>query len=408
MTNNNEVFFDEKSGISIEEQKEIMSHINGIAEKHRLQLSQGASGGKNNIKAKKTGAFFPLAVNVAAAVVLLGGALFLFSFNRRADAQVKTGGAVYNLTEMALIEDLRRETAELIAAKEMEMALITSRLEEVDAQLAQLFSGGDLTAEQLDAQERLFAMQSSYRDGLSVLQDERSQILEASRSREARVRAQLDERTRVHAASSGELDSSMAELERLSGEQERIAAIDAQLAGGLSSVYELVNSGHYDQASQTIANLRDFANNNSLASARSYQSRREIYNQALNSLEMIVEEMRRFQDINSEGWDLYERNIQMEETITEMQKTIDAFNAGSSGQARRLSELEESITSLRTSVSTLETSASDKDRTITSLETERSTLTQTLTDLRTVNSEQEQEITNLRNQIAIIRQALQE
>jgi hypothetical protein len=41
MTNNEEINFDEKSGISIEEQQEILSNINSIAEKNRESL-QGA------------------------------------------------------------------------------------------------------------------------------------------------------------------------------------------------------------------------------------------------------------------------------------------------------------------------------------------------------------------------------
>jgi len=61
MTNTNEnqfdVNFDESSGISIEEQKEILSKIDSITEKNRNIFSSGAKG-KNKINAKKRGAFF--------------------------------------------------------------------------------------------------------------------------------------------------------------------------------------------------------------------------------------------------------------------------------------------------------------------------------------------------------------
>ncbi|MDR0324059.1 MAG: hypothetical protein LBI12_06410, partial [Treponema sp.] len=61
MANNEDIVFDEKSGISVEEQKEMLAKINGITEKNRHSLSmdtQGLqSGKKSNIKAKKTGAF---------------------------------------------------------------------------------------------------------------------------------------------------------------------------------------------------------------------------------------------------------------------------------------------------------------------------------------------------------------
>jgi len=430
MTDNDEVVFDSKSGISIEEQKEILNRINGIAENNRRLLSQGMeskTGGKKRgakpvIKARKTGAFFPLAVNIAAVIVLCGGAFLLIFFNGRVDAQVRTGTAVYNITERVLIEEIRRETAEKITAKEREIALINFRLEEVDSRLKLLYSDNqELSSEQLAARQDLLFMQDSYRAELAVLNEERSQILVDSHSREARLRAQLEERTREFAAAqqktSSELDSAMSELEHLAGEQEIIAAIDAHLAGGLVVVGDMVQNGEYDQAAQTVENLRLFNNGNSLASARSFQSRREFYNQAINSMEVMIAELRKNSgaDAGRENWDLQEKTAQLEDTIAEMQKTIDTFNAGSSSQTRRLNELEASISTLRNANASLQTTVTEKDRTINSLETERASLTQTVAardntvrELQSANSTQEQEITTLRNQLTIIREALQD
>jgi len=155
--NNEEVVFDAQSGISIEEQREILSKINGIAEKNRKQLSKtgsqiAQSKGKIIINAKKNGAVFPLAVNISAVAVLLCGAFLLVFFNGKNDAQIRTGNAVYNLTERALIEEIRKDTAEKIAAKEKEMAQIISRLSDVDDELFKLYSNNqNLTAEQITA-----------------------------------------------------------------------------------------------------------------------------------------------------------------------------------------------------------------------------------------------------------------
>jgi len=411
MADNNEIIFDAASGISVEEQKEILDKINGIAEKNRIMLSQGAGSQKSKkrgkapvINAKKSGAFFPLAVNITAVVILCGCVMFLVFFNVRADAGVRTGNAVYNLTEKALVEEIRKDTAEKIAEKEMEISLISFRLKEVGERLLQLQSGNqDLTGEQLAAREQLLALQNSYGENLSVLQDERSRILEDARSKEAVLRAQIEQTT-----VSANTDSAMIELERLSGEQKKIAAIDAHLAGGLASVSVLVQTGQYEQAASTIESLRLLCNNNSLAAARSYQPKKEIYNQAIDSMETIVEEMRKFQAVNSEGWALYEKNTQLEETVAEMQKTIDAFSAGNSGQARRLTEMEESISTLRASVSSLDARVTERDRTISSLNTEKATLTQTVTDLQTLNEAQAQDITGLRSRLETIQQTLQQ
>ena len=422
------VVFDEKSGISVEEQKEILSKINGIAEKNRRSLSQGLpaekGGGKRNAKlvinAKKTGAFFPLAVNAAAIIALCAGAFLLVFFNGRADAQVRKGTAVLNLTERALIEEIRKETAEKINAKEREIASIAMRLEEVDSQIALLYSGNQvLSSEQLAAQERLLSMQNSYRSELAVLHEERSQILESSRSREARLRAQLEERTKEFAAAqqrtSSELDSAVSEIERLAGEQEAVAAIDAHLAGGLAVVGGMVQNGEYDQAAQTVENLRLFNNGNSIASARSFQSRREFYNQAINSMDAMIAQLRKNSgaDDGRESRDLQARTAQLEDTIAEMQKTIDGLNSGSSGQSRRLNELEASVSTLRAANASLQAAGADKDRNITSLNADKAALTQnvadrdnTIRDLRSDNASKDQEIVTLRNQLAVIREAL--
>jgi len=406
MANNEDIVFDANSGISAEEQEEILCAINGIAEKNRLSLSTDTASQKGRIKAKKSGAFFPLTVNIAALAVLCAGAFLLISFNGKTDTLARTGNVVYNLTERALIEEIRKDTEQKIAVKDTEIYSIASRLEEVDAQLAQLQSSAqELTEEQLATQERLIALQVSYREELSVLQEERSRILEDSRSKEARLRSQLEERTRelamVRQTTSDELD-------RLTNEQQIIAAIDAQLAGGLASVSDLVRDGQYDRAAQVVESLRNFCNNNSMSFIRSYQARKEIYNRTIDSMDMIIYEMRKFRSANAEGLELFERNAKLEEALAEMQKTIDAFSSGSSTQTRRLRELEDSIVTLRASVSSLEASASEKDRTISSLETEKSQLTRNVADLQAVNATREQEITRLRSQLDTIRQLMQE
>ncbi|WP_461257315.1 hypothetical protein, partial [Treponema sp. R80B11-R83G3] len=341
--NNEEIVFDEKSGISVDEQREILSKINGIAEKNRKQLSQTSSQiveskGKIIINAQKKDAVFPLAVNIAAVALLLCGAFLLVSFNGKKDAQVRTGNAVYNLTERALIEEIRKDTAEKIAAKEKEMDSIISRLSDVDDELSKLYSSNqNLTTDQITAQGRLLALQNYFRDQLAVLQDERSQILEDSRSREARLRAQLDERTREFTAAqqkvSSELESAVNELEKLRTEQEKIAAIDAQISGGLAAAKDNIQKKQYDQATRVVENLRRFCNNSSFASLRVFQSRKDFYNQAIDLVEAMISDALKNSG-SSSGADQFEakaENVQLQDKIKEMQKTIDALNSGDSG-----------------------------------------------------------------------------
>jgi len=421
MTENDNIVFDDKSGISVEEQKEILSQINGIAEKNRKLLSQGTVHGttlsagsgetqKIAVSAQKNGAFFPLAVNITAAVILIAGAILIILFNGKKDVQVRTGGAVYNVTERAVLAEIRKDTAERIALKETEIANITSRLEDVDAELIKLYSGNqELTAEQLSARQRLLSMQNVFREELATLQEERSNILEDARSKEARLRAQLEERTKEFAAAqlraSNELDSAISELERLTTEQQKIAAVDAHLSGALASVSGYVKNSRYDQAEQAVETLRQFLNNNALSSSRTFQSRREFYNQSVNFMETMIVDARKNSGMQStsDGAEQFEQAakvIQLEGKITEMQKTLDAYNSGSTGQARRIGELEEIITANEKTVA-------EKERAIASLEAEKTSLSANITQLQNTNKTQEQEIVNLRDQITNIRQTLQ-
>jgi len=410
--NNEEIVFDEKSGISVEEQRDILSKINGIAEKNRKQLSRTGSQivenkGKIIINAQKKDAVFPLAVNIAAVVLLLCGAFLLVSFNGKKDAQVRTGNAVYNLTERALIEEIRKDTADKIAEKEREIAAIVSRLNEIDEELLKLLSNNqNLTADQITARGRLLSLQTYFRDQLAVLQDERSQILEASRSREARLRAQLDERTREFAAAqqktSSELESAVSELDKLRTEQEKITAIDAQISGGLASARDNIQKKQYDQASRTVENLRRFCNNNSLASSRIFLSRKDFYNQAIDFVEAMISDAQK-NNGSSSGADQSEanaENVKLQEKINEMQKTIDAQNSGDSGLKSRIDELNASVSSLQKDSKT-------KDDKIASLEADKTKSASDITSLQNANATKDQEIARLRNQVGIAQQALQ-
>jgi chromosome segregation ATPase len=403
MMSKDDIVFDEKSGISVEEQQEILSKINGIAERNRKLLSQTTQvdNGKIIINAQKTGAGFPLAVNIAAVGILLIGIIFMFFFYGKKDSQVRIGKAAYDIAERTLIQEIRKDTSEKIAEKEMEITNITTRLDEVDDELAKLYSSNqELTKEQIATQEKLLALQNSYHEELAVLQEERSQILEASRAREARLRAQLDERAREYAAAqqkvSGELDYANSELDRLTTEQERIAAIDAQVSGGLASVKEHIKNEQYDQAASVVENLRHFCNTNTLASSRVFQSRRDFYNQSIDFVEaMIIDAQRNSgSSLGSQQFDLQAKNVQQQEKINDLQKTIDTLSKGGSEVNKKIGELQAAI--------------NDKDDKISALESDKTKAAADITRLQTSITSKDQDITRLRNQLSAIQQALKD
>jgi len=141
MMNDSDILIDEKSGISVEEQKEILTQINGIAEKNRRRLSEKepGDGKKFVVNAKKSGSIFPMAVNIAAVAVLLGGILFLVLFFRQMDNQIRTGGAVEDLVWLHVEQGLDR--SEELNAAMRELNRLTNEQERIDGIDALVSSG---------------------------------------------------------------------------------------------------------------------------------------------------------------------------------------------------------------------------------------------------------------------------
>jgi len=363
---NEEIVFDPNCGISEEEQREIFAQINSIAEKNRLSLSIAAEGAagkgkkKRRFKAKKSGGLFPVLVNAAAIAALAGGFLALYTFQGKTDAQVREGARVYNTAERALIEEIRKETSSRLEAKENEISLIASKLEGVDAELRNLHSSNqELTVEQQAAEDQLRAMQDEYRALLSGLQNERSRILEEARMREASLQAQLESRTRelalVAEQSAVAIDIAQGELDRLSREQAQAASVEAQMGALFANLNAMINENRLEEAAGIISSMRGFLNTPAFQGLRSIQARRELYVQAINSFDTMIDELRRSQaalatgimslDRSAEAMfaELQEKNAQLEQSIaerdrriTETERTLRADVARESGRATSL------------------------------------------------------------------------
>jgi len=294
----NDFVFDSSSGIPVEEQKEILAKINGIAEKRRRHLSQSAVE-ETAVKAKNNSAFFPLLVNITALLVLCGGAWFIFYFNGKKDVQVRQGTGAYDSAEKALIDEIRK-------------------------------------------------------------------------------------------------DSAMSELEKMSYDQEKADAIEAQLAGGLETISDLIRDAKYDQAAKSIENYRYINNKGVFPSSRSAQAKKEFYNKAFDSMETMITHLR--VTGGADSLEMFTKNEQLEAKVSEMQKTLDSFSGSSGQQARRLKEVE----------TKLETTVAEKDKTIASLEAERNNLKQSVSDLNDVATGKDQRIAELQSQLDIIRQLLKD
>jgi|GEM_PF-614751 len=192
--------FDTASGISAEEQQEILVHINGIAERNRQSLAAETEDGKGagkRLKAKKNGGLFPILVNFFAIAALAGGLYALYSLQDEAGIQARQGIRVFNPMERTIIDEIRRETSDMLGVKDMEIAIITHFLAEVEAQMELIADSEILTPEQLATYGQLMERQERLRMELAQAQEGRSRILNEAHIQEAVVQAQFNTRIQI-------------------------------------------------------------------------------------------------------------------------------------------------------------------------------------------------------------------
>ncbi|MDR2485252.1 MAG: hypothetical protein LBD55_07650 [Treponema sp.] len=342
------IMFDTSSGISKEEQRGILSEIEEITTRNRLQPARADL----TVKAKKRGLVFPVLVNIIA-LLLLGGGVFLFFLLQQQDArQFQEGDSYTGLTERQLIQTIRRETSDRIAMKDREIADILAKLAEIDLQLQNLQQSVDrrilekeselrrqiqqeteeerkrliqedmsenavteriqifderqqerlnaeLAAFRMQLDEERFALetqlkklQEEYLQNLALLQGERVQVLEAARIREENLQIQLIEKTNelnaLYEQSRHELGSTRDELYRLTEEWERSALIEGELSGFYTGVNQQIRDGRLSQASATLMAMREFLNTPSFQHLRPIQSRKEFYLASIDVLSEII------------------------------------------------------------------------------------------------------------------------
>jgi len=366
------IVFDSKSGISEEEQREILAKIDNIAEKNRLSLSENK---KTRFKAKKSGGLFPVIVNIAAFAALAGGLIVLSYAQSKTDSLVRTGAKVYNSAERALIEEIRKETLALLEEKDREISLYAGK------------SGG--------------AGGGEYLSTLAVLRNERSKILEDARAREAVVQARMDIRTRetappLQTAPPPAADAAGAggELARLNAERDLAAEIEAQMGGFFASLNAEIAEDRLEDASETVKAMREFINTPAFRSLRSIRERKEMYTQAVNTYETIIGEASENRALSNSDPDymnrvsgLQARIAALENDMAEKDKTIDAVSSQGSGATRRLNELAKENGALQADNKRLQSDLDKQTRSVTSLQQSVNSLKKTEADLKTEKAE---------------------
>jgi chromosome segregation ATPase len=375
-----ETAFDSNAGFSEEEQQEILGEINALSSENHI----APEAGDLKTQAKKKGTLFPLLVNLAAILLLAGGFAFLMLSHGHDEQDIREGSVTLGLTERRLIQEIRQETTRQISEKEQEINSILSKLSDADTEYRQLqVSIETLTEEQKQRAEYLLQMQNDYRSTLTGLQEERSKILEDSRTQEAALRAQAEERARELSSridqGQQDLSAAMEELRRLSNEQDRAQAAESQLGGYYASVNDMVKSGRLGDAANTLQQMRGFLNTPALQGIRSIENRRQAHLAAIASLEAAVAEAVKMQAAAAQnassssspsGEDLsalVSQNEALEQRAAELERTITAMSSQDSAQSALAASYESRISTLQTQIANQQQSMNQKDENIQTL-----------------------------------------
>ena len=145
-----EISFDPESGISPEDQKDILQHIEDVGLQNRIATTPEDF----IVKAKKRGVLFPTLVIVAAVVALVaGGAAFYFLF-QQGETKIVRGTLGTITAEGQLIQAVRQEANARISEKNQEINTIQGRLADIDKQRQDLQSNMDAKVSQREQELR--------------------------------------------------------------------------------------------------------------------------------------------------------------------------------------------------------------------------------------------------------------
>jgi tetratricopeptide (TPR) repeat protein len=336
-----EFVMDEKSGISKEDQQEILQEIEKVSKQSRIAVTPETM----TVAAAKKGVLFPLLVNIFAVVLLAGGGFTLYYLFQRGETVMMAEGSAITSAEGRLIEEFKKESEAKLLEKNREISQIQSRLQDIDQQRQDLqanmnakieakeaelrealdaelaaereslrqqgFSEQDIdqrlqeletqkTAafqqdleifkrqaeeERLQTEQNLQDLRSEYEQSLAQANAERQRVLEESMKREAELRSQLDAR-----AEELEQETLQAreELNRLAAQQEKETLAASQLNGFYLRVRNDIQNGNFDQALTDLDSIREYLDDPSVATLPNIMQRREIELFVVDSISNLV------------------------------------------------------------------------------------------------------------------------
>lgn len=325
---------DSAAGITSEDRREIIAHIEEITRGNRMDLSAD----RFAFKANKRGYVLPLVVNLSAVIVTAGVLLLLSSSFAAREVSEQYAGAALTSAEGRLLQELKRDADSQMKEKDSAIVELRARLDDLDKQRGELTATFDerlrakeselrqsfeqeldkerqrlraqglsedlineriakivseresglkrdlaefknrLDEERSAADARMAKLREEYRGELAGLSEERTRLLEESRRKEAELRATMDAKTRALEAAGAQatanLESARAELTRLSEEQNTLKAAEDRILGLYATVRTSLTERRFADAVADADKLQVFLNDPSIVSVEGLRARR--------------------------------------------------------------------------------------------------------------------------------------
>jgi hypothetical protein len=343
VTATSDLSFDAESGISKEDQKDILLAIENVVTQNKIATTPEDF----VVKAAKRGILFPTLVIAAAALALVvGGAAFYFLF-QRGETQIVRGNLGTITAEGQLIQAVRQEATARIQEKNQEISSIQGRLADIDKQRQELQTNMDakvnereqqlraqmasvLAAErsrlesegmsrqavtvrmaalekqrtaqlerQLDAYRRevdaqralaeknLKTLQQNYEANLAQANTERQQAMADAQKREAELRGQFSQKTQTLESAKARAEQQLAAI---SAQREKEDLIISQLTGLYSVVRDNISQHQYEAALQGLTSLRSFVNRPDILTLPAIAKRHDFDLFVIDSLTSYVQQ----------------------------------------------------------------------------------------------------------------------
>jgi hypothetical protein len=337
-----EIVFDPDSGISREDQRDILQEIDGIATQNRMKVTPDLF----KVHAIKRGVLFPLVV-IAAAVFASGlGVLTFYLLFQQGETQLTSEQGASITAEGKLIEQVRKDSAARLEAKNQQISEIQGRLAEIDKQRQDLQSNMDArvgqkeqelratlaqeleaekaklqkqgmsdqaiakrlqdleaqknadTARQLQsfrqqaeadrakAEQTLRNMENQFNANLAQANTERQQVLADSRKREADLRSQLEQKTQVLESEKAKAQQA---LNTLATRQEQEDLVSGQLIGLYAVARADIAQKNYPKALQSLKAVGNYVNSQDVAALPVIAKRHDFDLFVVDSLTALVQ-----------------------------------------------------------------------------------------------------------------------